>query len=185
MALFGAPVAHEDHAVRACYAALDMQAATGATTRRMCAGSTVYKVQIRLGSTRGGRRPGDRRDLRMDYTAVGNHSPRGADGAACRCRHHIATADTLGLAEGYIDVKPTGPVPVKGLEAPVEVYELIGAGPQRSSAHAAAARGLTRFVAPMWSSSSCDRRSPGGGRTRPGCCRVGEPGVASRGWCGR
>ena len=56
------------------------------------------------------------------------------------------TADTLRLAEGYIEVKPLGPVPVKGLETPIDVFEMIGAGPRRSRLHAAAARGLTRFV---------------------------------------
>jgi hypothetical protein len=50
------------------------------------------------------------------------------------------------LAEGFVAVTPLGPVPVKGLEAPIEVYELTGAGPRRSRLHAAAARGLTRFV---------------------------------------
>ncbi len=58
----------------------------------------------------------------------------------------LLTADTLRLAEGYVTAKPLGPVPVKGLEAPLEVYELTGAGPLRSRLHAAAARGLTRFV---------------------------------------
>ncbi|PYM64570.1 MAG: hypothetical protein DMD79_06255, partial [Candidatus Rokuibacteriota bacterium] len=133
MALFGAPVAHEDHAVRACYAALDMQAAIrryAEDVRRVHG----IKVQIRVGLNSGEvvvQAIGS--DLRMDYTAVGQTT-------------HLA-ARMVGLAEGYIDVKPTGPVPVKGLEAPVEVYELIGAGSQRSRLHAAAARGLTRFVA--------------------------------------
>jgi tetratricopeptide (TPR) repeat protein len=58
----------------------------------------------------------------------------------------LLTADTLRLAEGYIEVKPLGPVPVKGLQAPVDVYELTAAGPARSRLNAAAARGLTRFV---------------------------------------
>jgi tetratricopeptide (TPR) repeat protein len=58
----------------------------------------------------------------------------------------LLTADTLRLAEEYVAVKPLGPVPVKGLEAPVEVYELTGAGPRRSRLHAAAGRGFTRFV---------------------------------------
>jgi tetratricopeptide (TPR) repeat protein len=52
----------------------------------------------------------------------------------------------LRLAEGHVEVRPLGPVPVKGLEAPIEIYELVAAGPRRSRLHAAAARGLTRFV---------------------------------------
>src|SRR5439155_838316 len=58
----------------------------------------------------------------------------------------LLTADTLRLAEGFVEVKPLGPVLVKGVEAPIEVYELVGAGPLRSRLQAAAARGLTRFV---------------------------------------
>ena len=56
------------------------------------------------------------------------------------------TPATLRLAEGYVAVKPLGPVPVKGLAEPVEVYEVTGAGPARTRLQAAAARGLTRFV---------------------------------------
>ncbi|MGH6629412.1 MAG: ATP-binding protein, partial [Burkholderiales bacterium] len=58
----------------------------------------------------------------------------------------LITANTLRLAEGYVHVKSLGEVPVKGLGAPVEVFEIIGAGPVRSRLQAAAARGLTRFV---------------------------------------
>ena len=56
------------------------------------------------------------------------------------------TPDTFRLAEGYVQVKPLGPVAVKGLNEPVEVYEVTGAGAVRSRLQAAAARGLTRFV---------------------------------------
>jgi hypothetical protein len=58
----------------------------------------------------------------------------------------LLTANTLQLAEGYVDVRPLGPVPAKGLPEPIEVYDLVAAGPRRSRLHAAAARGLTRFV---------------------------------------
>ncbi|MGH2670891.1 MAG: ATP-binding protein, partial [bacterium] len=56
------------------------------------------------------------------------------------------TADTLSLAEGYVEVKPLGPIPIKGLAEPVEAYELTGAGPARTRLQASGARGLTRFV---------------------------------------
>jgi hypothetical protein len=56
------------------------------------------------------------------------------------------TRDTLALAEGYIDVTSLGPVPVRGLAEPVEVYEMLGASTVRSRFQAAARRGLTRFV---------------------------------------
>jgi class 3 adenylate cyclase/tetratricopeptide (TPR) repeat protein len=147
MALFGAPLAHEDHAVRACYAALDMQAAIrrwGEEVRR----SHGISVEIRVGLNSGEvvvRAIGS--DLHMDYTAVGQttHLAARMEQLATGSRSCL-TADTLRLAEGYIEVKPLGPVPVKGLETPIEIYELTGAGPLRSRLHAAAARGLTRFV---------------------------------------
>ena len=56
------------------------------------------------------------------------------------------SAATLALAEGYVSVKPRGPVPVKGLAEPVEVFELTGAGVARTRLQAAATRGLTKFV---------------------------------------
>jgi class 3 adenylate cyclase len=147
MALFGAPVAHEDHAVRACYAALDMQAAMrryAEAVRR----SHGIALEIRVGLNSGEvvvRAIGS--DLHMDYTAVGQttHLAARMEQLATSGRS-LLTADTLRLAEGYVDVKSLGPVPVKGLDAAIEVYELTGAGPLRSRLHAGAARGLTRFV---------------------------------------
>lgn len=147
MALFGAPVAHEDHALRACYAALDMQAAIHRYAEEVRRSHGV-KAQIRVGINSGEvvvRAIGS--DLRMDYAGVGQSAHLAgrmeqlADPGAT-----LLTAGTLRLAEGYVEVKPLGPVPVKGLDRPVEVYELTGAGPAQSRFHAAVARGLTRFV---------------------------------------
>jgi class 3 adenylate cyclase len=147
MALFGAPLAHEDHAVRACYAALRMQECVkryADEVRR----SHAAVVKIRVGLNSGEvvvRAVGN--DLRMDYTAVGQTTHLAArmeqiaDPGAI-----VITPDTLALAEGYVEVKPLGPVPVKGLAQPVEVYEVTGAGPARTRLQAAAWRGLTRFV---------------------------------------
>jgi tetratricopeptide (TPR) repeat protein len=88
------------------------------------------------------------------------------------------TADTLRLAEGFVAVKPIGPVPVKGLEAPVEVYEMLGPGPLRSRLQAAAARGLTRFVG---RETEVDQLRQALGRAAAGhgqlVALVGEPGV--------
>src|SRR5262245_29102044 len=58
----------------------------------------------------------------------------------------LITADVLRLAEGYVQVTSLGPVPIKGLPDPAEVYEVTGAGPVRTRLQAAAVRGLTRFV---------------------------------------
>ncbi|PYM19000.1 MAG: hypothetical protein DMD78_26260 [Candidatus Rokuibacteriota bacterium] len=56
------------------------------------------------------------------------------------------TEATFRLAEGFIAVKPLGPVPIKGLPSPIPIFELTGPGPIRSRLQRAAARGLTRFV---------------------------------------
>jgi class 3 adenylate cyclase/tetratricopeptide (TPR) repeat protein len=147
MALFGAPLAHEDHAVRACYAALRMQETIRRyveTTRR----THGVEVQIRVGLNSGEVVVGAvGSDLRMDYTAVGQttHLAARMEQLAPPGTVRLA-ADTARLAEGYVEVKALGPIPVKGLEQPVEVFELIGAGAARTRLQAAALRGLTRFV---------------------------------------
>jgi class 3 adenylate cyclase/tetratricopeptide (TPR) repeat protein len=147
MALFGAPVAHEDHAVRACYAALHMQAAIGQYAEELRRRQGL-DVQIRVGLNSGEvvvRAIGN--DLHMDYTAVGQTTHLAARmEQLARPGTALLTADSLSLVEGYVEVTPLGPVPVKGLPEPVEVYELRRAGPVRSRLQAAVARGLTRFV---------------------------------------
>jgi class 3 adenylate cyclase len=147
MALFGAPLAHEDHAVRACYAALHMQEAIGRYAEELRRQQGL-DVQIRVGLNSGAvvvRAIGN--DLHMDYTAVGQTTHLAARmEQLARPGTALLTADTLCLVEGYIEVTPLGPVPVKGLQAPIEVYELLRAGPVRSRLQAAVARGLTRFV---------------------------------------
>src|SRR5437867_4110811 len=147
MALFGAPLAHEDHAVRACYAALRMQDAIRRYTEEVRRAQGV-EVQIRVGLNSGEvvvRSIGS--DLHMDYTAVGQTTHLAARMEQLATPGTIRlTAETLSLAEGYVQVKPLGPIPVKGLGEPVEVYELAGAGVVRTRLQAAAARGLTRFV---------------------------------------
>jgi hypothetical protein len=86
-------------------------------------------------------------DLRMDYTAVGQTTHLAARMEQLATPGSILmTADGLRLAEGYIEVKPLGPVNVKGLGGPVDVYEVTGAGPVRTRLQASAARGFTRFV---------------------------------------
>src|SRR5207247_5381318 len=106
------------------------------------------KVQIRIGLNSGEvvvRAIGS--DLHMDYTAVGQTTHLAARMEQLADPGTILlTADTLRLVEGYVEVKPLGPVPVKGLDGPVEVYELLRAGPGRSRLQAAGARGLARLV---------------------------------------
>ncbi len=147
MALFGAPLAHEDHAVRACYAALAMQAAVkqyAAEVQR----SHGVPVQIRVGLNTGAvvvRAIGS--DLHMDYTAVGQTTHLAARMEQMALPGSILlTQATLRLAEGYVQVTPLGPMPVKGVAAPIDVFELVGASGIRRRLQATAARGLTRFV---------------------------------------
>src|SRR6266487_3996260 len=147
MALFGAPLAHEDHAVRACYAALRMHE----TVRRYAEGvwrSEGLPVQIRVGLNSGEvvvRSIGS--DLHMDYTAVGQTTHLAARMEQMATPGSVlTTAGTLSLAEGWVEARSLGAMPVKGLEAPLEVFEIIGAGSARSRLQASARRGLSRFV---------------------------------------
>ena len=147
MALFGAPLAHEDHAVRACYAALRMQEAVKQYATEVQRTHGV-PVQIRVGLNAGEvvvRAIGS--DLHMDYTAVGQTTHLAARMEQMALPGSILlTHAVLSLAEGYMQVTALGPIPVKGLAEPVEVFELLGATPVRRRLQAAVARGLTRFV---------------------------------------
>jgi len=179
MALFGAPLAHEDHAVRACYAALRMQEIVkryGESLRRQ----EGILPQIRVGLNSGEvvvRSIGS--DLHIDYTAVGEttHLAARVEQAATPASVLI-TAATLRLAEGYVQVTSLGPVKVKGRREPVEVYELTGAGTARSRFQVLAGRGLTKFVGRVGEIEQLDaalqRSRAGHGQV---VAIVGEPGV--------
>src|ERR1700757_2087119 len=147
MALFGAPIAHEDHAVRACYAALRMQETVTRYGDEMQRSHGV-PVQSRVGLNAGAVvvRAIDS-SLHMDYTAVGQTTHLAARmEQMAKPGSVLTTGETLRLAEGFMQVKALGPVAVKGLLDPVEVFELVGAGSTRPRLQAFAARGLTRFV---------------------------------------
>ena len=147
MALFGAPIAHEDHAVRACYAALAMQHAVGhyaEVVRRQQGLDVLMRIGLHSGEVVV-RTIGN--DLHMDYTAVGQTTHLAARmEQLARPGTTFITATTLRLAEGLVRVTALGPIPVKGLPEPVEVYELVGASPLRGRFQAGVMRGLTRFV---------------------------------------
>jgi class 3 adenylate cyclase/tetratricopeptide (TPR) repeat protein len=179
MALFGAPLAHEDHAVRACYAALRMLDVVRRYSGDLRRAQGV-EVQIRVGVNSGDvvvRSIGS--DLRMDYTAVGQTTHLAARMEQLAAPGSIRlTAGTLQLAEGFVHVTSLGPVPIKGLGEPVEVFELVGAGAARTRLEAAARRGLTRFVGRTVEleqlCGALDRASQGQGQV---IAVVGEPGV--------
>jgi class 3 adenylate cyclase len=147
MALFGAPIAHKDHAVRACYAALAMQTAMQhyADEVRRTKG---LAVQMRVGLNSGEvvvRAIGS--DLHMDYSAVGQTTHLAARMEQLATPGSILlTAATLRLVEGLVRVQALGPVPVRGLADPVEVFDLVGATAVRRRLQAAVARGLSPFV---------------------------------------
>jgi class 3 adenylate cyclase len=147
MSIFGAPIAHEDHALRACYAALAMQTAMRNYTEDM---RRTYGIPLQI---RAGLNSGEvvvrtiSSDLHMDYSAVGQ-----ATHLAARMEQLatpgsiILSRATLRLVEGLVQVNALGPIPVKGMTEPVEVFELTGASSIRRRLQAAVARGLTKFV---------------------------------------
>ena len=108
-------------------------------------------------------------DLHMDYTAVGQttHLAARMEQLAAPGRPAL-TADTLRLVAAMFRSRPSGSVTVKGLGDPVDMYQLTGAAAARTRLHAAAPRGLTRFVGrdPRWSSSGSARKRPGQGTVR-------------------
>jgi predicted ATPase/class 3 adenylate cyclase len=147
MALFGAPIAHEDHAVRACYAALAMQTALHQYSDEVRR-TQGLAVDFRMGLNSGEvvvRAIGN--DLHMDYSAIGQtvHLAARMEQSAMPGRI-LLTPATLRLVEGLVEVKALGPIPVKGLAEPMEVFELVGATTVRRRLQAGVARGLTRFV---------------------------------------
>jgi class 3 adenylate cyclase/predicted ATPase len=147
MALFGAPLAHEDHALRACYAALTMQTAMREYTEAVRRAHGI-EMRIRVGLNSGEvvvRAIGN--DLHMDYSAVGQttHLAARMEQLATPGTIRLTTA-TLRLVEDLVQMHALGPILVRGMTEPAEVFELVGASALRRRLQAAAARGLTRFV---------------------------------------
>ncbi len=146
MALFGAPAAHEDHAARACYAALAMQesirALAGELERNQ---GPQLKIRVGLNSGVVVVRAIDN-DLHMDLSAIGETTHLAARMEEMAPPGSIwMTRATLALADPLVQTRSLGALSVKGRLAPVEVFELVGARTLRRI-EAAALRGLTRFV---------------------------------------
>jgi class 3 adenylate cyclase/tetratricopeptide (TPR) repeat protein len=147
MALFGAPIAHEDHARRCCYAALHLSEALrryGEELKRTLGLGFSVRMGINSGEVVVGR-IGD--DLRMDYTAQGH-----AVGLAARMQQLAGpdraylTEHTAALVSGFFQLRDLGPFEVKGVRDPVRIYELEGPGPLRTRLDISRARGFSRFV---------------------------------------
>jgi class 3 adenylate cyclase/tetratricopeptide (TPR) repeat protein len=147
MALFGAPLAHEDHALRACHAALRMQESVKRYAREVQRTHGVA-ARIRVGLNSGEvvvRAIGN--DLHMDYSAVGQTTHLAARMEQLASADSIlVTRATLELVGGFVSTRPLGPVTIKGLTGPIEAYELTAAGPVRTRLQVAAQRGLSPFV---------------------------------------
>ncbi|MCJ7687373.1 MAG: AAA family ATPase, partial [Desulfobacteraceae bacterium] len=147
MALFGAPVSHEDHAQRACYAALSIQKAMGEYGDKI-EKDTGVEFKMRVGLNSG---PvivgsiGD--DLRMDYTAVGDTTNLGSrmEGMA-RPGAVLVSGNTHRLVRDFFEFESLGKVEVKGKKEPQDAFELIKAGEVGTRIGASVAKGLTRFV---------------------------------------
>ncbi len=147
MALFGAPVAHEDHAQRACQAALSIQSALKAYHHKiMDAYGVEFRMRIGLNSG-----PvivgaiGD--DLRMDYTAVGDTTNLAARlQNAAEPGTVLASRDTYKIAGDFFEFTPLGQIAVKGKEAPQEAFMLAGRSDVKTRIDASVAKGLTKFV---------------------------------------
>jgi class 3 adenylate cyclase/tetratricopeptide (TPR) repeat protein len=147
MALFGAPLAHEDHAQRACWAALTLHrelAAYAAEVRRTDGLSFSVRMGINSGEVVVG---AIGEDLRLEYTAIGH-----TVGLAQRMESlaepgkAYLTEQTAKLVSGYLDLDDLGEFDVKGVSEPIRVHALAGAGGARSRLDISQARGFTRFV---------------------------------------
>src|SRR5215510_4103529 len=147
-ALFGAPIAHEDHPQRALYAALRMQEemrrysdilrAKGHPPLLMRVGLNTGEVVVRAIR---------KDDLHTDYVPVGHSTNLAARMEQLAAPGAIlVTAQTQRLTEGYFEFRALGETPIKGVEAPLPIYEVLGTGPLRTRLQVAARRGLTRFV---------------------------------------
>jgi class 3 adenylate cyclase/predicted ATPase len=147
-ALFGAPIAHEDHPHRALYAALKMQddLRKYAETLRVEKG---VNLQIRVGVNTGDVvvRSIRKDDLHTDYVPIGHSSSLAArmeslaNGGAI-----VASEYTYKLTDGYFAFKPLGAAKVKGVTEPLHIYELLGVGPLRTRLQFSAHRGLARLI---------------------------------------
>jgi class 3 adenylate cyclase/tetratricopeptide (TPR) repeat protein len=147
MALFGAPIAHEDHAQRACYAALHLRDELrhyADEVRRTHGLSFSVRTGLNSGEVVVGK-IGD--DLRMDYTAQGHVVGLGArmQELAEPGRVYL-TAHTMNLVSGYFELRNLGSLRVKGLRDPMQAFELERVGRFRTRLDLSRARGFTRFV---------------------------------------
>ena len=147
-ALFGAPVAHEDHPQRALYAALRMQQEMRSYSSKLReAGNLPVEARVGVNTGEVVVRSISTSDRRTEYTPIGHTANLASRMQALAPTGAIAVSEnTRRLAEGYFALKSLGPTRVKGLSEPVNVYEVTGLGPLRTRLQRAVGRGLTKFV---------------------------------------
>ena len=185
-ALFGAPIAHEDHAQRALYAALRMQEEMRRYADRVRLQRGV-PLQIRVGLNTGEVVVRSIRtdDLHTDYVPIGH-----ATSLAARLQSManpgsiVVSASTFRLTDGFFAFKALGAAQIKGVSEPVPVYEVVGVGPLRTRLQVAARRGLVRFVGRQRElelmQQAWEQAKRGQGQI---VAAVGEPGVGKSRLC--
>jgi class 3 adenylate cyclase/ribosomal protein L40E len=185
MALFGAPIAHEDHAQRACYAALHLKDALRRYAEELKR-TRGLSFSVRMGLNSGEvivGRIGD--DLRMDYTAQGQ-----TVGLAARMEQLAApgsaylTEHTAKSVSGFFQLRDLGSFEIKGMRDPVRVHELEGVGRMRTRLEVSRARGFSRFVGRDEETASLEaalRRAMAGNAQVVGV--VADPGVGKSRLC--
>jgi class 3 adenylate cyclase len=146
-ALFGAPVAFEDHPQRAVHAALRLHNGLRSYSSKLVVdggmplearvGINTGEVVVRMLTSPG----------HAEYTPIGHTANLAARMQAVAPTGSIAISEsTRHLVEGYFEVKPRGPTRVKGSSEPINIYEVVGLGPLRTRLQRAAGRGLSKFV---------------------------------------
>jgi class 3 adenylate cyclase len=147
MAIFGAPQAHENHAQRACDAALAIQKALGAFSldvKKEYGTDFTMRVGLNSGPVVVG---AIGNDLRMDYTALGDTTNLAARmESAAKPGSILASSSTYRLTGDFFQFRPAGRILIKGKESGEQAYELLSGGEARTRIEAAAARGLSPFI---------------------------------------
>ncbi|MBI3757158.1 MAG: AAA family ATPase [Deltaproteobacteria bacterium] len=147
-ALFGAPLAHEDHPQRALYAALRMQEAMRRYADTLRAkGYPPLLMRVGLNTGEVVLRSIRKDDLHADYVPVGHSTNLAARmEQLANPGSIVVSAYTHRLTDGYFAFKDLGPTQIKGVEEPLNIYEVLSVGPLRTRLQVSVRRGLTRFV---------------------------------------
>src|SRR5262245_57912773 len=179
-ALFGAPIAHEDHPQRALYAALRMQEEMRRYSDQLRrAGKAPLQMRVGVNTGEVVVRSIRKDDLHTDYIPVGHSTHLAARMEQLANPGTILVTEyTYKLTEGYFQFKALGETQVKGVEKPLPIYEVGGIGPLRTRFQVAARRGLTRFVGRQAEQEqlrrACGQATAGHGQI---VGVLGEPGV--------